>query len=220
MLPLITTLIPFVALALLPVAHTENVVLMTNYYVNSGEVACGGYYSDSDYVVAISAQNFGNGEYCGKEISIWHDGLSTSAKIVDECMGCPNWGLDLSQDLFGYFVGGAQNDNNVGTMTATWDFAGAAATPTHTTSTHTTPTTTSTTHTTTHSTTTTTATTHSSSASSTHSSSAFSSAKSSASASASSVAAAATPTGAQNLQDFTDSLVNLLGLVAQAPEAK
>jgi hypothetical protein len=34
-------------------------------------------------------------------------------------MGCPWDGLDFSQSLFGHFVGGEQNNNNVGIIYGT-----------------------------------------------------------------------------------------------------
>lgn len=36
-----------------------------------------------------------------------------------QCMGCPWDGLDFSQSLFGHFVGGEQNNNNVGIIYGT-----------------------------------------------------------------------------------------------------
>ena len=54
------------------------------------------------------------GALCGKAIYLTYKGVSAGATIVDECMGCPEDGLDLSPGLFGKFVGGEWDDANVG----------------------------------------------------------------------------------------------------------
>ncbi|KAF7289192.1 hypothetical protein MIND_01380300 [Mycena indigotica] len=211
---------PFVlATHLLPRAqHTG--IRMTNYYAGLG--ACGEWNNDQQYIVAISHLNYNNGQYCGKEISISYQGKTANAKIVDECMGCPEWGLDLSQSLFGHFVGGVQNDLNVGVINADWSFvddnsdenqkstAKASSIATHMTPKP------------------------SSKTSSKTSSKASSTFHSSSKAASSSHKALAIPTSShpsaspavataeaeqQNLKDFNDVLVNLLSLVAQAGNA-
>ncbi|KAF7314871.1 hypothetical protein MIND_00000800 [Mycena indigotica] len=221
-----------VALLLLPSVLATNHTLsrrysnirMTNYFAGEDQGACGAWHQDSEFVVALSHQNFNNGQYCNKQVTISYNGKTGTGIIVDECMGCPEWGLDLSQSFFGHFVGGQQNNNLVGVIQAEWSFGGSAGNngdngdngakktttttkptpkPTTTSTTHTPPTTTSTTPK------------PSSSTSPVHSESPSKSAAHSASPSAS----PSTPAGPQNLDAFTGSLVNLLGLVVQAGHA-
>ncbi|KAJ7221342.1 hypothetical protein GGX14DRAFT_388526 [Mycena pura] len=208
-------------------------VRFSNYFAGQDEGACGEWHQDSEFVVALSAQNYNNGQYCNKKIYITYRDISAVATIVDECMGCPGWGLDFSQSLFGHFVGGEQNNLNVGIISGSWVFGTGPSNgddddstkKTTTTAKHTT-TSTSTTHTPT--TTTTTTTSSTSSATSTHSSQASrssapssksASASTSPSASVSAPEASAPAAGPQNLYTFSNSLVNLLALVVQAPGA-
>jgi len=56
--------------------------------------------------------------YCGKTVTIEHEGTSIVATIVDKCMGCYNHSIDLSTLAF-------HNLNvafAVGRTTATWYF--------------------------------------------------------------------------------------------------
>ncbi|KAJ6566952.1 hypothetical protein B0H19DRAFT_939657, partial [Mycena capillaripes] len=81
--------------------------------------ACGAFHSDSEFVVALTTQEWDGGANCNKDVYITYNGMSAVAKIVDECMGCPWGGLDFSQSLFGHFVGGEQNNGNVGIIYGT-----------------------------------------------------------------------------------------------------
>ncbi|KAF7323730.1 hypothetical protein MKEN_00593900 [Mycena kentingensis (nom. inval.)] len=204
----------------------------TNYYAGENTGACGQYHSDSEYVVALPKVNWEGGKYCNKQVRISARGQTATATIVDECEGCPDHALDFSQSLFGHFVGGEQNNFNVGVMTGSWEFVDGSGSSSGgsknddddddkeeeekktTTTTKAKPTTTTTkkTSSSTHATSTLSKATPSPSSSAPASSA-------SASASASAGAADATPTAAQNLKDFNDAMVNLLGLVAQAPFA-
>ncbi|KAJ7184690.1 RlpA-like double-psi beta-barrel-protein domain-containing protein-containing protein [Mycena filopes] len=191
----------------------------TNY--NAGQGACGATNSDSDFVVALTAQQFDNGAHCFKEIYIEYNGISATAKIVDECMNCPYNGLDFSQSLFGHFVGGEQNNLNVGVIYGDWSYGSGPSDDTTTTKKTTTTTqaatTTKATTTSTHATTTTTSSHTSSSAAASATSASFAS-----SSPGSATAAAPTSTDAvavQNLHDFTQALLNLAGLIVQAPKA-
>ncbi|KAJ7145582.1 hypothetical protein C8R44DRAFT_600569, partial [Mycena epipterygia] len=76
--------------------------------------ACGEWHQDSEYVVALTQLEWNNGANCGKEVYITYNGMSAVAKIVDECEECPFGALDFSQALFGHFVGGEQNNLEVG----------------------------------------------------------------------------------------------------------
>ncbi|KAJ6570510.1 RlpA-like double-psi beta-barrel-protein domain-containing protein-containing protein, partial [Mycena vulgaris] len=72
--------------------------------------ACGWWNTDAEFVVALTHLQWENGAHCGKEVNINWQGKSATAKIVDECMGCPYLGLDFSQSLFSFFVGAGNNE--------------------------------------------------------------------------------------------------------------
>jgi hypothetical protein len=217
----------------------------TNYNAADSEGACGAWHKDSEWVVALPMVQWDGGSHCGEQVYITYNGMSATATIVDECEDCPWGALDFSGSLFGHFVGGEQNNEVVGQFFGTYVFGSGPSggggggegggnngdngddddnktttkappppPPKTTTTSHTTtPTTHSTT--TTHSSTTTT---HSSSSASPSSSkSTVSSTQTSASASASATPSA--PAGPQNLQDFSQAVLNLAGLVVQAPHA-
>ncbi|KAF7358985.1 hypothetical protein MSAN_01239000 [Mycena sanguinolenta] len=190
----------------------------TNYFAGDSEGACGQWHQDSEWVVALPYYLWDGGSHCGEQVHITANGMSATATIVDECgQGCAS-DLDFSQSLFGYFVGGEQNNEQVGVLTGSYTFGSGSSGSsgnsgnsgndddtttttstkhtTTTTSTHTTPTTTSTT--TTHTTTSSTTTTHSSSTTTTSHSSSAPVSKSSATPSPSpstTTSATATPTG-------------------------
>ncbi|KAI0255376.1 hypothetical protein BJV78DRAFT_1386648 [Lactifluus subvellereus] len=95
----------------------------TFYTMDGGTTACGGKYSDNDFVVALSQQQFGPtgaSSWCNKQITITVNGKSTTAKIVDSCPGCPYNGLDLTTGLFQYFA-----DLGVGVLSGDWQEGGA-----------------------------------------------------------------------------------------------
>ncbi|KAI5114973.1 hypothetical protein M0805_006740 [Coniferiporia weirii] len=89
----------------------------TNYDITVGTTACGKTYSNSDFVVALNSDQYGSGGDCFKSITISAEGKTTNAQIVDECPGCPNGGLDLTEGLFSYFA-----DLDVGVITGSWNF--------------------------------------------------------------------------------------------------
>ncbi|KAJ7711903.1 hypothetical protein B0H16DRAFT_1627273 [Mycena metata] len=233
-------MLSFLSLLLVPTVFAHNIsrsalanlqrrdgsIKFTNY--NAGLGACGTTNSDSEFVVALSAQDWDNGASCYKEIYITYNGISATAQIVDECEICPHRGLDFSQSLFGHFVGGEQNNNQVGVIYGDWSYGSGPSDPTTTKATTTKATTTKATTTSTTSTSTTTkaitSTTHTtsttshttaSSASSTSASTSVTVASTSKSAAASSTSSA----GPQNLQDFAQALLDLAGLAVQAPHA-
>ncbi|KIK46335.1 hypothetical protein CY34DRAFT_41815, partial [Suillus luteus UH-Slu-Lm8-n1] len=80
----------------------------TYYAVGLG--ACGTTNQPGDF-------QFGGGENCYKEITITYNGLTASAQIVDECMGCPYGGLDFSEGLFQFFT-----PLGSGVITGSWSF--------------------------------------------------------------------------------------------------
>ncbi|KAF8908323.1 RlpA-like double-psi beta-barrel-protein domain-containing protein-containing protein [Mucidula mucida] len=87
-------------------------------YFATGLGACGETTVDSDYIVAISAQDWDSGAHCFASITITVDGKTASASIVDECMGCASGDLDFSQGLFEYFA-----DTSVGVLSGSWSYS-------------------------------------------------------------------------------------------------
>ncbi|KAJ7109197.1 RlpA-like double-psi beta-barrel-protein domain-containing protein-containing protein [Mycena epipterygia] len=217
-------------------------------FYSTGLGACGGFNTDSDFIVALNQDTFGTSypsKYCNKQITMTYNGKTTTATITDSCPGCPSpGGLDLSPGLFSFF--GSQD---LGVIQGTWWFndgtAGDSGTTTtkqpapppppptttkHTTTstTHTTPTstytpptttTTSTTSTKKSSTTTSTTTTTSSKAASS-SSSVTPSKVSSISLAASSGTVSATSTAdPENLYTFAQVMLDLTGVVVAGADA-
>ncbi|TDL28465.1 hypothetical protein BD410DRAFT_893476 [Rickenella mellea] len=65
-----------------------------------GVGACGGTNTEHDYIVALNAQQYGDGSDCWKKITISYGGKTIGAQITDMCPGCGFNGLDLSTALF------------------------------------------------------------------------------------------------------------------------
>lgn len=84
---------------------------ITWYNIGVGTTSCGGTYSDSGLVVAVSSQRMNNGAnpnanpYCGKKINIFYKGKVTQAKIADTCWDCSVGDLDLDPSLFRIVAG-------------------------------------------------------------------------------------------------------------------
>lgn len=92
-------------------------------YYDAGLGACGGTNVNSDKIVALphglmGTQSNGN-PYCGKTITITCDatGKSTTATVVDKCMGCDGYSIDLSPGAFDEL-----DSESVGRTTAHWYF--------------------------------------------------------------------------------------------------
>ncbi|KAF9547117.1 hypothetical protein CPC08DRAFT_648849 [Agrocybe pediades] len=79
--------------------------------------ACGKTNVDSDFIVALNSAQYDGGAHCFQEITITVGGKTLAAQIVDECPGCPEFGLDLSPGLFDFFA-----SPDVGLLTGSWDF--------------------------------------------------------------------------------------------------
>ncbi|TFK41690.1 hypothetical protein BDQ12DRAFT_678348 [Crucibulum laeve] len=76
------------------------------YYAHVGPGACGIQNSDDSYTVAINSPQYGGGSpgpNCFKSITISYNGKTAIATIMDECLGCPYGGLDLTPGLFRFF---------------------------------------------------------------------------------------------------------------------
>jgi len=75
-------------------------------YYNPGGAygSCGWTIQDSDLVVALAHGMMGdqsNGNpWCGKKITILHDGATHNAIVADKCMGCDGESIDLTVGLW------------------------------------------------------------------------------------------------------------------------
>jgi len=93
---------------------------MTHY--DAGLGACGWETDGStENVVALShimmgTQSNGN-PYCGKTITVKLNGKSITAKVVDKCMGCAMYAIDLSNVAFSSLA-----DMGVGRTQVEWFF--------------------------------------------------------------------------------------------------
>ncbi|KAJ7786348.1 RlpA-like double-psi beta-barrel-protein domain-containing protein-containing protein [Mycena metata] len=181
-------------------------------FYDVGLGACGGTNVDSDFVVAINVAQWDGGANCNKEIIITYNGKEANAKVVDQCMGCLVFGLDLSPSLFDFFA-----DEDLGRIHGEWSFADSTPEQSSTTSkaTSTTATTSS-------------VTSKIQASASTSKTTTVSTARMSSSVSAVSTSvtsSAAVPTsshdaGPQNLAMFNSAVFNLLRLVVQRVDAK
>ncbi|KAI1373955.1 RlpA-like double-psi beta-barrel-protein domain-containing protein-containing protein [Hypoxylon crocopeplum] len=84
-------------------------------YYTPGLGACGETNTESDDVVAMSPNQYGN---CGKTINIHYDGKTVSAKVVDKCPGCTSNGIDVSPKVFEELADPAE-----GRVSVTWEYA-------------------------------------------------------------------------------------------------
>ncbi|KAI0780555.1 Non-catalytic module family EXPN protein [Trametes elegans] len=71
-------------------------------WFNVGLGACGKTNVDSDKIVAISSQIYGNGNNCEQYMRITNtaNGKSAWGKVRDECPGCGASDIDMSPSLF------------------------------------------------------------------------------------------------------------------------
>lgn len=79
----------------------------TFYYQNGNAGACDQYHSDSDKIVALDSQLYGNtgekSQYCGKSIQITNkaNGKSVHAVVADACPTCDSkYSVDMSVGAF------------------------------------------------------------------------------------------------------------------------
>ncbi|KAF5316161.1 hypothetical protein D9619_006292 [Psilocybe cf. subviscida] len=85
---------------------------------NPGLGACARANGDSDFIVAISVAQFGNGSNCGRNIrATSQGGLSVVATVIDKCIGCGINDIDLSPVAFSH-LGNGDDDR----IRVTWDF--------------------------------------------------------------------------------------------------
>ncbi|TBU27142.1 RlpA-like double-psi beta-barrel-protein domain-containing protein-containing protein [Dichomitus squalens] len=81
--------------------------------------ACGETNVNSDKIIAISADIYGNGGYCNKGVTITNtaNGKTATAIVRDECPGCGANDIDMSPSLFQEL-----GSLDTGVLTVSWDF--------------------------------------------------------------------------------------------------
>ncbi|KAH9852758.1 RlpA-like double-psi beta-barrel-protein domain-containing protein-containing protein [Lenzites betulinus] len=62
--------------------------------------ACGSVEQDSDFVVALSADQYAGGANCFRRVSISFQGHQVSATVEDLCPGCASGSIDMSPVVF------------------------------------------------------------------------------------------------------------------------
>jgi len=98
-------------------------VAATYYDVRTGnQVACGGFPSPNDYIIAMNSRDFANGSKCGAKVTINYRGKSATAIVRDECPTCEPGGIDLTQGLFEFFA-----PTSVGLLRLDWNWGGGSA---------------------------------------------------------------------------------------------
>lgn len=73
-------------------------------YYSTGIGACGHTNTDSEFVVALNANQYDASDWCGKKIKITFGKKTKTAVIMDKCPGCSFGSLDMSPALFSYFA--------------------------------------------------------------------------------------------------------------------
>ncbi|KAK0185018.1 riboflavine-aldehyde-forming enzyme [Armillaria mellea] len=89
----------------------------TYYTPNGGDGACGTPLQNTDYIVALSSDQYAGGVHCGKVITVSYQGKSVDVTVRDLCPGCGSNGIDLSPTAFQQLAG-----LDVGRMQVTWDY--------------------------------------------------------------------------------------------------
>ncbi|KAI1405201.1 RlpA-like double-psi beta-barrel-protein domain-containing protein-containing protein [Hypoxylon fuscum] len=69
-------------------------------YYTPGLGSCGQTNTESDKVVALAPAQFTEAGICGKNITISLNGKTTTAMVVDKCMGCSDDSIDVSPTVF------------------------------------------------------------------------------------------------------------------------
>lgn len=87
---------------------------LTYYSVGLG--SCGWTNTDSELVAAVSVALHDRLKPCGRKMRITRNGKSVDVKVVDKCMGCAEWDVDLSPTAFEKVVGSL----GVGRAAADW----------------------------------------------------------------------------------------------------
>ncbi|KAI1455504.1 RlpA-like double-psi beta-barrel-protein domain-containing protein-containing protein [Annulohypoxylon moriforme] len=88
-------------------------------YYQPGLGSCGEQSSSSDHIVALAPAQFtSDPNACGKTIQITYNGKTTTAKVVDKCMGCSDDSIDVSTAVFTELA-----DLSAGRVQVEWDYA-------------------------------------------------------------------------------------------------
>jgi len=99
-------------------------------WFNVGLGACGNWNTNDELVLAVSQTLFGGypgttpenmwwgNPICGKKVKVSYGGKSVVATIVDACVGCETWHVDLSPAAFSVLA-----PQSVGEMDVTWQWA-------------------------------------------------------------------------------------------------
>ncbi|KAJ8522540.1 hypothetical protein ONZ45_g906 [Pleurotus djamor] len=93
-------------------------------WYNPGLGACGKVHGDGDAVVAMNTPDWDGGSHCFKSVTINYKGKSTSAIVVDRCVGCPQGALDLSPSVFSRLT-----SIDDGEIQGSWSFGSGAPPP-------------------------------------------------------------------------------------------
>ncbi|KIJ26096.1 hypothetical protein M422DRAFT_272874 [Sphaerobolus stellatus SS14] len=84
----------------------------------TGIGACGNFNVNSDFIIALSIPQYANGANCGKGVTITYNGVTAHATVADECPGCPEGAIDLTEGLFTFLAGSL----SVGVIDVEWSF--------------------------------------------------------------------------------------------------
>ncbi|EIW81336.1 barwin-like endoglucanase [Coniophora puteana RWD-64-598 SS2] len=89
-------------------------------WFNVGEGACGDWNQNSDSIVAISSDIYGDGGSCNQwvEVTNTQTGASAWGQIRDECPSCDSGSLDMSPGLFQKL-----GDLSTGVLQIQWNFS-------------------------------------------------------------------------------------------------
>ncbi|KAF9555285.1 hypothetical protein CPC08DRAFT_766044 [Agrocybe pediades] len=69
-------------------------------YYNTGLGNCGAHSKDTDFIVALSTQEYNKGSHCWQHIKVHYQGKTIDATVVDSCPGCSRYSIDLSPAAF------------------------------------------------------------------------------------------------------------------------
>jgi len=79
--------------------------------------ACGYENVNSDKIVALSVERYGDGGNCNQYVKITANGNTEYAQVRDECEACGEYSLDMSPSLFEEFA-----SLSVGVIDISWNF--------------------------------------------------------------------------------------------------
>ncbi|TFK82180.1 hypothetical protein K466DRAFT_603890 [Polyporus arcularius HHB13444] len=100
-----------------PAAADTNYGDATYYYPNGGYGACGAPLQNTDFIVALSADQYAGGANCWRHIGVNYQGQWVDATIGDLCPGCSSGSIDLSPSAFQQLA-----SLDAGRIQVSWDF--------------------------------------------------------------------------------------------------